>query len=155
MDPDRELRLVTAVLASQPTDEEMIQLEHEDIAPLAQEVEFDVEPELMRLELTERELSTKKAPTVKRGAEPAVVPRPVMNVPPPFLNSEPWIDASRWARVVGHWTLANRVFLWEYGDKLRNGKEPSEADRARAAALWSDAQRQGFVPKLSSSSAKN
>jgi len=153
MDPDRELRLVAAVLASQPTDEEMIQLEHEDLRPVAPEVEFDVEPELVRLELTEREPSTKKSSAVKR-AEPTVVARVVTSVPPPFLNSEPWIDASRWARVVGHWTLTNRVFLWEFGDKLRNGKEPSEADRARAAALWSDAQRQGFVPKPSLS-AKN
>jgi hypothetical protein len=51
--------------------------------------------------------------------------------PTTIPSSEPWIDASRWARVVGHWTLANRVFLWEFGDKLRNGKEPTDADRAR------------------------
>jgi hypothetical protein len=146
MDPERELRLVAAVLTSQPTDEEMIQLEHEDLAPVAPSVEFDVEPELVRLELTEHEPSAEKPSTVKRGAE--------LKVPPPFSNSEPWIEASRWARVVGHWTLTNRVFLWEFGDKLRNGKEPSDADRARAAALWSDAQRQGFVPKISPS-AKN
>jgi very-short-patch-repair endonuclease len=155
MDPDRELRLVTSVLASQPTDEEMVQLEHEDLGPSAASRGFDVEPEVVRVEVTDFERSVKKRPPVKEAAGPAAVPRVAVNVPPPFSSSEPWIDASRWARVVGHWTLANRVFLWEFGDKLRNGKEPSEGDRTRAAALWSDAQRQGFVPKASASSATN
>lgn len=153
LDPERELSLATAVLAAQPSDDEMVQLEHEDLGPKAPSADFDAAPELLPLELAGFQRSGTRTPSERRDRMSAVIPRPSVNPsPPPFSNSEPWIDASRWARVVGHWTLANRVFLWEFGDKLRNGKEPSDADRTRAAALWSDAQRQGFVPKSSAAS---
>ena len=158
MDPDRELRLVAEVLASQPSDDEMIQLEHEDLASKSTGTDFDapVEPvpiQVIRIQPTASrgtvafKQTAKQPPSTPRVAEPPQ--------PPPFSRAEAWIEASRWARIVGHWTLANRVFLWEFGDKIRNGKEPTEADRARAAALWSDAQRQGFTPNTSSASSNN
>jgi very-short-patch-repair endonuclease len=157
LDPDRELRLVATVLASQPTDEDMIQLEHEDLGSQPTSTEFDtaVEPRPIQVSkpqsITSRSLSSKQT-TPRVPVTPRVSQPPQ---PPPFLSHEPWIEASRWARVVGQWTLANRVFLWEFGDKLRNGKEPTDADKTRAAALWSDAQRQGFTPKVSNATLKN
>jgi very-short-patch-repair endonuclease len=145
-DPPRELALVTDVLSSQPTDEEMFQLEHEE---LTVEPTDDMDGCLEPLSVVRsRPTPQSKPPSAADRVGAVMRPRAVE---PPFEDAKPWIEVSRWARTVGHWTLANRVFLWELGDGIRKGKDPSDADRARAAALWSDAQRQGFDPTVCNS----
>ena len=80
MDPDRELRLVAEVLASQPSDDEMIQLEHEDLASKSTGTDFDapVEPvpiQVIRIQPTASrsvafKQTAKQPPSTPRVAEP-------------------------------------------------------------------------------------
>jgi len=142
---------------SQPTDEDMIQLEHEDLGSKSADREFDIAVEPGPIQVLRSQPAAHRNASSKQTTKQSPVTQHVAQPPqpPPFTLHEPWIEASRWARVVGQWTLANRVFLWEFGDKLRNGKEPTDADKLRAAALWSDAQRQGFTPKPPYSPVKN
>jgi hypothetical protein len=151
LNPEEEIRTVLTILSSLASDEEMFQLEHEDLAPMAkQDVDVLRIPEPIQiprsLSSSRPMIHTRQADRAKMSQSSSLRPS-TQSYPPPFSNADPWIDASRWARIVGHWTLANRVFLWEFGDQIRNGKQPSESDRLRAAALWSDAQREGYQPK--------
>lgn len=143
IDPDRELGFLTDALSSQPSDEEMIQLEHEELVLDSVEERMDAWLEPSSVANSDRAQLRSKSPSASQ--EIGVVTQAQV-VAPPFSDAKAWIEVSRWARTVGQWTLANRVFLWEFGDNIRKGKEPNHADRSRAAALWSDAQRQGFDP---------
>jgi len=144
LDPEKEITLALRILSIQKTDAEVSVLEEEDLS------RAEVIP-------SEEPVSIVEAPPI-----PIVTPTPEITTTPlptgptlavwkpdepPFNDSKVWIDASRWARETGRWTMANRVFLWELGDKIRHGNYIEETDRARARVLWADALNQGFRPQ--------
>jgi very-short-patch-repair endonuclease len=147
MNPEGEIDAATLRLKEQATDEEVSHLEFEDLAPRygdEEDPEGTAAPQPDSLLRGHLQGSFRSVPSSRAPAEVRVVTR----VPdsPPFHNHVPWIAASRWARDIGHWTLANRVFLWQIGNKIRDGKALGESERVRAAALWANAIRQGYRP---------
>jgi very-short-patch-repair endonuclease/DNA polymerase III delta prime subunit len=148
MNPAAEIDLAVQALRDQPTDEEVSELEFEDLAP--PHVEEDERAEAIVAPPPDFFVQTR----AQRRSAPSVPPSTDASLltpfrSPPFDEHAPWIGASRWARDIGHWTYANRVFLWQVGDKIREGKALDQSEKVRAAALWANALRQGYRPERS------
>lgn len=146
LDPDKEIELAVEVLSAQPTDQELFELERDDVAALREEPFAEPAPQPLEPALS---LAADRKPNAGVGIvrpTTATEQTPLRPETPSFDAAQPWIHASRWAREVGRWSLANRVFLWEVGKKIREGEEISEPDRSRAVSLWADALRQGYRP---------
>lgn len=147
MNPSVEIDLAVQSLSEQPTDEEVSALEYEDLAPPPVEEEERAEAFVLTPQDSPRRTPTRHIPA---SSFPAVIEAP-STTPfklPPFDEHMPWIGASRWARDIGHWTYANRVFLWQVGNKIREGKPLEQTEQTRAAALWANALRQGYRPEM-------
>jgi very-short-patch-repair endonuclease len=149
-DPDREITLALAILSTQRTDAEVSVFEEEDLSP----IEVITSEEAVSVAEAPPIPIVTPAPEIIRSSpqagetEPAIAKHALWKPEePPFENPKVWIDASRWAKETGHWTMANRVFLWELGDRVRNGVDIEDADRVRAKVLWADALSQGFRPQ--------
>lgn len=146
LDPNREVEHAVEVLSTQPSDQELFELERDDVAAVPEEPFVESAPKPLEPVLS---LAIDRKPSADVGITPS--PTATQETQrrlesPSFDAAQPWIHASRWAREVGRWSLANRVFLWEVGKKIREGEQISEPDRNRAVALWADAVRQGYRP---------
>jgi len=75
MNPEQEIELVLRVLSTQPTDEEIFHLEHEDVNPRKVEQGPEEEPEEEPQEKPEEE------PAEKPEEEPVPLPVPVGGQP--------------------------------------------------------------------------
>ncbi len=71
MNPEQEIELVLRVLSTQPTDEEIFHLEHEDVNPRKVEQGPEEEPE------EEPEEKPEEEPAEKPEEEPVPLPVPV------------------------------------------------------------------------------
>jgi hypothetical protein len=71
MNPEQEIELVLRVLSTQPTDEEIFHLEHEDVNPRKVEQEPEEKPK------EEPEERPEEEPEEKPEEEPAPLPVPV------------------------------------------------------------------------------
>lgn len=71
MNPEQEIELVLRALSTQPTDEEIFHLEHEDVNPRKVEQEPEEKPE------QEPEEEPEKEPEEKPEEEPVPLPVPV------------------------------------------------------------------------------
>jgi len=71
MNPEQEIELVLRVLSTQPTDGEIVHLEHEDVNPRKVEQEPEEEPE------EEPEQETEEKPEEEPEEEPVPLPVPV------------------------------------------------------------------------------
>lgn len=140
LDPDREIARLIDLLAEQDTDATVRIKEQEDLSTekVSLYEEAAVSPVVRGIQ--------EELPGV--AVEPTGLTATAWKLEePPFDNGKVWIDLARWAKETGRWTMANRVFVWEVGDKMRRGTSVAEADRARAEVLWRDAFGQGFRPQ--------
>jgi very-short-patch-repair endonuclease/DNA polymerase III delta prime subunit len=140
LDPDREIARVIDLLAEQDTDAAVRIKEEEDLSTekVTTYEEAAVSPVVRGMQ--------EELPTV--AVEPTSTQVTVWKPEePPLDDGKVWIDLARWAKETGRWTMANRVFVWGVGDKIRAGRSMDEADRARAGVLWRDAFGQGFRPQ--------
>jgi very-short-patch-repair endonuclease len=140
LDPEREVASVVDLLAEQDTDAAVRIKEEEDLSSETATIYEDeavaqpvatavVEGPRTMIEQTDAAAETWKSDE------------------PPFHDGRVWIEMARWAKETGRWTMANRVFVWELGDKIRRGTGVQEADRSRAEVLWKDALGEGFRPQ--------
>jgi len=79
MNPEQEIELVLRALSTQPTDEEIFQLEHEDVNPRKVEQEPEEKPEQEPEEEPEKEPEEK--PEEEPEEEPVPLPVPVGGTP--------------------------------------------------------------------------